>query len=187
MEKEPKMITVEEKWARLEHRHIREWIRFACDCNSVSELAQVILVEFNPRFTRRMGDGGYDHLTYRATIRLSIPLWPRASAEDKKETVIHEACHCVVGFKHGQVAAHGLEWKAAMRNCGVEPLRTHTVDRTGLARRQRRFVLLDCPNQGVKHKCRINAREYNLVRRGTEFWCRNCGLHLHQNSAIEVA
>jgi SprT protein len=185
MEEEPKVITVDEKRARLEYRHIREWIRFACECNEVPELSQVVVVEFNSRFTRRLGDGGYNPLTYRASVRLSIPLWPRASAEDKRETVIHEACHVIVGYKFGQVASHGVEWREAMKNCGVEPLRTHTVDRTGLVRRQKRFVLLDCPNSGVEHKCRCTAREYNLLRRGTEFWCKRCGLHLHRESAVQ--
>ena len=72
-----------------------------------------------------------------------------------------------------------------MRNCGIEPLRLHTVDRTGLARRQKRFVLLDCPNEGIERKCRCSARELNLLRRGKEFWCKVCGLHLDRKSAVE--
>jgi len=172
---------------RLEPRHkIREWIRFACECNDVPELAQVVFVEWNGRFTHRLGDATYNRITYRARIRLSSVLWPRASEEVRMETVVHEACHVIVGFKHGYVPRpHSSEWKAAMRNCGFEPHRLHTIDRTGLARRRRRFILCDCPNQGIEKKCRIRAREYNLVRNGTEFWCKVCGLHLHQDSSIE--
>jgi hypothetical protein len=29
------------------------------------------------------------------------------------------------------------------------------------------------------------VREFNLVRRGTEMWCKICGLHLTQHSSIE--
>jgi SprT protein len=169
----------------MEDRHIRSWIRFACERNGVPELSQVILVEWNQRFTRRLGDAAYSPSTFRARIRLSIPLWPRASEEDRRETVIHEACHLIASFKHGFVAAHGHEWRLAMRACGVEPLRTHQVDRTGLARRHRRFILLDCPNQGLESKCRCSAREYNKLRRGVEFWCKVCGLHLNSESAVE--
>jgi SprT protein len=170
----------------LDDRDIREWIRFACERNEVPELAQVILVEWNPRFTRRLGDAGYSSTTFRARIRLSIPLWPRTSERDRRETVIHEACHIIVSYRFGFVAApHGPEWKKAMKNCGVESLRLHQVDRTGLARRQRRFILLDCPNQGTEHKCRISARDFNRLRRGTEMWCRNCGLHLDRDVAVE--
>jgi len=167
-------------------RHIRSWIRFACEHNSVPELAQVILVEWNPRFTRRIGDASYSSTTFRARIRLSSPLWQRASEVDRRETVIHEACHVIVGYKHGfAAAAHGAEWKEAMRNCGVEPLRLHAVDRTGLTRRQKRFILLGCPHEGVERKCRCSAREYNRLRRGVEMWCKVCGLHLDRESAIE--
>ena len=39
--------------------------------------------------------------------------------------MIHEACHIIVGYRFGFAAApHGSEWKEAMKNCGVEPLRT---------------------------------------------------------------
>jgi SprT protein len=166
-----------------DRQKIREWIRFACERNEVPELAQVILVEWNTRFRCRLGDASYNPITYRARIRLSTPLWPRASAEVRMETVVHEACHVIVGFKHGfGPAAHGTEWKQAMRNCGLKPRRLHSVDRSGLARRRRRFVLCDCPNE---QKCRILIRQFNLVRRGGEFWCKVCGLHLNQNASIE--
>lgn len=166
----------------MEDRQIREWIRFACERNKVPELAQVILVEWNPRFTRRLGDAGYSSITFRARIRLSSPLWPRTPEIDRRETVIHEACHIIVGFA---AAAHGSEWKEAMENCGVEPLRLHSVDRTGLARRQKRFVLLDCPHHGVERKCRCTIRELNRLRRGVEMWCKVCGLHLDREVAVE--
>ena len=39
-----------------DRQKIREWIRFACECNEVPELAQVVLVEWNGRFTLRLGD-----------------------------------------------------------------------------------------------------------------------------------
>ena len=53
----------------MDDRHIRNWIRFACECNNVPELAQVIVVEWNPRFTSRLGDAGYSSITFRARIR----------------------------------------------------------------------------------------------------------------------
>ena len=169
-----------------EDRHIRSWIRFACDCNEVSELAQVIVVEWNRRFTRRLGDGAYSRTTYRARIRLSVPLWPRASEEDRRETVIHEACHIIVAYQYGfAVPPHGAEWRLAMKHCGIEPLRLHSVNRTGLARKHRRFILLDCPTQGFEKKCRCTIREYNMLKRGTEMWCKRCNLHLDRESAIE--
>ena len=168
----------------MEDRHkIRGWIKHACDCNGVPELAQMIWIEWNKRFTSRLGDATYNRISMRARIRLSLPLWPRLSEEERKETVVHETCHCIVTYIHGFVPRpHGFEWKKTMRNCGFEPRRLHSVDRTSLALRRRRFILCDCPNE---QKCQILVRQFNLVRRGTEFWCINCGLHLHRESAIE--
>ncbi|MEN6368020.1 MAG: SprT-like domain-containing protein [Thermoguttaceae bacterium] len=145
--------------------------------NDVPELAQAIVIEWNPRFTRRLGDAIFNPTTFQSKIRLAIPLWPRASFQDKRETVVHEACHLIVWYKLGQfIKPHGPEWRQAMENCGVQPLRTHEVDRTDLARRQRRFVLLDCPNQGHEHKCRMGVREFNQIHKGVVMECKKCGL-----------
>ena len=132
-----RLYTSTAKTAASGDRYIQEWVSFACEANGVPELAQVIVVEWNARFTRRMGDALYSPSTFRARIRLSIPLWGRASEQDRRETVIHEACHLVVYYKNCNAAQHGPEWREAMRNCGVEPQRTHSVDRTGLTRRGR--------------------------------------------------
>ena len=72
-----------------------------------------------------------------------------------------------------------------MRKCGVEPMRTHSVDRTGLIRRQRQFILVGCPNAELGHRCRITARQANLLRRGQEFWCEVCGLHLDLEAVLK--
>ena len=168
----------------MEDRHrIREWIRFACEKNEAEELAQAVIVEFNRRFTRRMGDALYNRYRYLARIRLSVPLWSRASTDDRRETVIHETCHIIVKYKLDPFTPdHGAEWKQAMKNCGCEPNRFHRIDRTGLYRPQRQFVVLDCPRET---KCRISVRQFNLVRKGTEYCCEKCGLHLDRNSAVE--
>ena len=139
----------------------------------------MIVVEWNRRFTKRLGDAAYNSVTFRARIRLSIPLWPRASDQDRRETVIHEACHLIAFYKFGQVAApHGTGWKQAMRNCGIRPLRTHRVDRSGLTDAT---AVLSSSTVLIRHWRRnvvAQPREFNLLRRGKEFWCRNCGLHL---------
>ena len=48
-------------------------------------------------------------------------------------------------------------------------------DAEGKGKMKSRF--LDCPNEGLERKCRIRLREFNLVKRGKDFWCKNCGLH----------
>lgn len=50
---------------------------------------------------------------------------------------------------------------------------------------ERRFIFLDCPNEGIEYKCRCTVNEYNLLRQGSELWCKKCGLHLTKDSPIE--
>jgi SprT protein len=166
----------------MEDQHIREWIRFACERNGVPQLAQKIVVEWNSRFTRRLADGMWSATRKLGRIRLSSPLWGRVSEEEQRTTVIHETCHVIVFRQHGNAAPHGPEWRQAMRNCGLEPISTHNVDRTGLARKQRRFILCDCPRET---KCRISARVVGQLRAGRELWCEKCGLRLDRNAAVE--
>jgi SprT protein len=170
------------KGTSTDDQQIREWVRYACERNGCPELYPIIHVEWNTRFTRRLGDGLWSPTRLAGRIRLSIPLWGRASEQDRRETVIHEACHVIVEYKYGRVAPHGSEWRGAMLNCGVEPLRTHTVDRMGLVRRQRLFILCDCPKEA---KCRIRIRHFNLIQRGAEMSCKNCGLKLDREVVME--
>jgi SprT protein len=100
--------------------------------------------------------------------------------------VVHETCHIIVWHKFNQfVKPHGSEWKAAMANCGLQPERTHDVDRSGLYRPQRRFILLDCPNHGHDHKCRMSVREFNQIQRGAVMECKVCGLVVGRESVME--
>ncbi|MCE5302612.1 MAG: SprT family zinc-dependent metalloprotease [Planctomycetaceae bacterium] len=163
---------------------LHNWIQFACHQNEVAELAQAIQIEWNRRFTRRLGDAIFNPITFQSTIRLSIPLWPIASEQDRMETVVHEACHLIVWHKFNQfIKPHGPEWRQAMENCGVQPLRTHEVDRTSLARRQRLFILKDCPNE---HQCRMSVREFNQIQRGAVMECQKCGLVVGREAAVEL-
>lgn len=163
---------------------IFEWIAFACERNGVAELANSIMVEWNQRFTRRLGDAIYVRSTGLGRIRLSIPLWPRASEKDRRETVIHETCHVIVGYKFCNAPHHGAEWKAAMRACGVEPSRTHQIDRSGLIRKKRLFVVLDCPNPDINKKCHVGVRLFNRFQRGHSVTCRVCALVIDGNAKV---
>lgn len=91
-------------------KQIRKWIEHACNCNGVPTLVHKIDFEFNASFTSRLGDAKWDRKRKRGRIRLSTPLWERASEKDRYETVIHEACHVIVGFVYPyRVSAHGNE------------------------------------------------------------------------------
>jgi SprT protein len=157
-----------------ESRKIVETIKWACDILLVPEFYSRIKVEWNARFTRKVGDANYR----LNRVRFSAPLWPRASEQERRETVIHEVCHLVANYKYnlsakvGHCSPHGVEWKSLMRKCGILPKRTHNVDRTGLRRNHTQ----------TKYKVYCSCREWLIgpirMRRmntGTRFYtCPTC-------------
>lgn len=149
-------------------QEIRDWTQFACDSCGCPELAAKIQIKFNNRFTRRMGDasacGG------RYVVRLSAPLWPRATKEQQRETVIHEACHIIDSYLHGQMNGHQRPWKMLMIRCGLQPERCHTVNRDGIARKSKTVsVYCHC---GTKQIGQIRARK---MRQGvSQYRCTTC-------------
>lgn len=163
---------------------IREWIDEACDANQVPELKHRIDFQFNDRFTARLGDARYVRQTKRGILRLSTPLWERASEIDKYETVIHEACHIVVGYRFGFVSPHGEEWQQAMLNCGVKPTRTHCVDRKGLKRKTKKYLVSKCPNQS---RCTVGPKKFKSMKdNGTSLQCSKCALIINFHSLEEM-
>ena len=73
------------------------WIRFACERNDVDELSQVILVEWNPQYTRQLGDAAYNSVTFPPDS-FQETLVAQASEQLDRQTVIHETCHIIVGY-----------------------------------------------------------------------------------------
>ncbi len=132
----------EKKIARDQIRWTLGRLADALDRPEIAELR--VYLEFNNRFTRRMGSAKWTG-PKSGRVRLSAPLWPRASETERRETVIHEACHVVQFHIYPRGKGHGAEWKHLMRLCGVKPERCHHVDRTGIAKKQRRVeAACDC-------------------------------------------
>jgi len=98
-------------------------------------------VMFSNRFTRRMGQCNFR----TREIGYSAPLWPLATPEQRRQTTIHEVAHAVTRDRHGAAAAaHGREWKAQMVAMGVQPKRTHAVNRESVKRTRGDTVALVC-------------------------------------------
>lgn len=149
-------------------KEIRDQVQFACDCCGCPELAKKISIEFNNRFTRRMGDASkkWDHYF----IRLSAPLWPRATEAQRRETVIHEACHIIDSYLNGRMCGHKHPWKLLMIKCGLKPERCHSVDRTGIARKHNQVdAYCGCGKRSIG---KIKA---NRIRQGvSNYRCLTC-------------
>ena len=162
------------------------------------DLIDVIRVEWNSKFTARLGDALYQRSfsargasvtqplkPQKARVRFSIPLWPRASEQERRETVIHEICHIVCSHEaalagRGKPQAHGWEWKALMRKCGVKPERCHNVDRTGLKKTRK---VIDASCGCGKHD--VTPYVAGRIAAGCRYTCRKCrqAIVVHQEVA----
>jgi len=123
-------------------------------------------VFFSNKFTRRMGQCDFRH----REISYSAPLWPLASAEQRRQTTIHEVAHAVTRDRHGAaVAPHGKEWKAQMVAMGAMPKTTHNVNREGVARSRGDTVAMVCC--GTTFRVTLKKAHAFMTKRGR---CRFC-------------
>jgi len=149
-----------------------EWIRFACECNGRSDIAGRIRLEWSNRLTSSMGNASKKAINDYYVIRLSIKLFARASDEERRQTVIHEACHVIDGIVNNTRMSHGSGWATCMRRADSNPERCHTVSNAGLVKR---FVYT-CSDGCVEHA--VSARMHNSIRRGKNRVCCKCRARL---------
>lgn len=144
------------------------------------ELNDRVRVEWNPRFSSKMGDARYISMT-NCRIRLSEPLWPRATEAERRHTAIHEACHIVVGHEYSlnylsseRPKPHGKEWKEKMIECGEAPTRCHNVDTNGVKNSRKKFVYhCDCPGEAKIH--RVGPVKHRRIQTGQQYYiCKKC-------------
>ena len=153
---------------------IHELIKETFDLCEEPELYEYTKIQWNSRFTSRMGDALYYHRTNTGRIRFSPLLWNRASPEERRETVIHEACHivaerCARRTGRGK-AGHGPIWKRYMKIAGAKGDRCHTVNRDGLKRKQKR-VEAYC---GCRTWQLTQNRATRMQKKRTSYSCKNC-------------
>ena len=60
-------------------------------------------------------------------IRLSEPLWLRATEDERRECVFHEVCHLVRFYQGDLRDNHHDEWRKMMQSCGYSGSPYHTV------------------------------------------------------------
>lgn len=139
-------------------------VKFAFEKNGIGQCAGIVWLEWSNRMTKAMGsaiirkraaklDGGPTHI-----IKLSTKLFARATPEQQRQTVIHEACHIIDSLKNEKPMSHGSTWRACMRACGAAPERCHSVDTTGLTKRH----LWVCAKCGQEHQ--VTPRLHNKMQ-----------------------
>lgn len=166
----------------LSSKDVTEYIAIACTLCGVDELIGRIRVAWNGRFIARMGDARWDHCKGEGLIRLSLPLWSKASHEEQVETIVHEACHVIADYKFGGRQMHGPRWQEMMRLCGYQsPPRCHRVNLDVIrTRRQRWRLSAVCGCSGGILISPVVARR---IQAGAAYSCRTCRqrLTLHQS------
>jgi predicted SprT family Zn-dependent metalloprotease len=153
-----------------EHKIAVNLVSLVCSSLSFPDLTNNITVIWNNRFTWKMGEAWWDGKT--GVVKLSKPLWPRATEVQRREIVIHEICHIIVGAKYGSAGwgkPHGKIWKDLMRQCGEKGDRTHTVDRTGLKRTGKKHRI-EC---GC-HVWFVGSTIYKRLISGKKYICPKC-------------
>lgn len=144
-------------------------------CMNEFKLNQRVNIEFNHRFTRKMGQAKGNNRLGLYTVRLSVPLFMRATEEDRENTIIHEVAHIITFILYPKATPHGREWQMVHRKLGKEPSRCHTIDRTGLSRK---VATVKC-----KCKCRVWEVTKTLYTRRTKVlnivgMCPKCKTHV---------
>jgi len=155
-----------------ELKRVRELTNYCLDELRCPNLC--IKIQFNKRFTNRMGDARYFKRGQYGLTRYSQPLWPRADRTERDNTVIHEVCHVVADFKYPELVRrqgiHGDIWQTLHRICGAEPMVRHNVCNNGLRKQVKKYrVKCDCPTGVI-----ITANRLSRMRKGTRYICNKC-------------
>lgn len=143
-------------------------------------LLATLQVEWNARFTWKMGDACY---LPTPRIRLSAPLWPLADEAERRETVIHEVCHVVdrhlasIDPTYQRSGHHGFSWRVLMSKCGAKGDRCHSVKRPPEMRRKRATK--------VEMTCGCRSFWYTPAKAG-RYFCKTCRNKIVEKSSLAL-
>lgn len=147
-----------------EKSKINQWILEACTDNGMPELFGKIRWQFNAKFRSRAGDAN----CHKMFLRFSLPIWLKATEEQKQDTVKHETCHLVAWVKYGpHIKSHGVEWQQTMIKAGLEPKRTHSVPVI------KRSVDVQCTKCKQVYKLGL-IRARRMLSGKSNYLCRQC-------------
>ncbi len=150
----------------LKDAEIRSLIVKTCRRCGFPKLGEKIPVSFNKRYTSSFG------AAWGEEVEFSGPLWGLATADQRRQVIIHETCHVLTDKKHGgALHPHGKEWKAMMLLAGAEPLTCHEVDITDLYKPQKRYTIR-C--QSCSTKISITQNKRTRIKNGKVYPCEKC-------------
>lgn len=130
--------------------------------------------EFSNRLSTSLGMAYFN----TCSIKFCRRLWIRASAEDRRNVIIHEVVH-ILAYNIFRDDGHGKHWKALMIKCGGKPVACHGVDVQGIRRPQRRVqVTCGCRTHTV------SANKAGRIRNGHPYKCGKCYEPLFENNIV---
>lgn len=128
-------------------------------------------IRWSNGYTRCMGRAKMNAAKTFFEVSFSVKLWERATPEQQRNTVIHEVCHIVCFVKCPHAKGHGIEWKKLMVEAGEIPLRTHSVNRTGLKRtNEKAFCYCRCGKRVIS-----SNRATRIKNKTSQYHCSVCG------------
>lgn len=163
---------------------LKEWIVFACERNGIPEFWREIRYAWKNNYSARAGCAKRTWQPgilgqpgkYIYEIFLSTKLMAIASEAEKRETVIHEACHLIVHklwpdrkFFDAE-SVHGIEFITTMNKCGYSGNRFHNIDRTTVRKQHTRYRV----NCGCINGIQLTLNIINKIRARRVYTCRNC-------------
>lgn len=133
----------------------------------LEDFADLIEVSWNSRLNTAFGKAAIG----LNKIELSSKLWGFTTHTEKKEIVLHEACHLFMGELYGnsitrkELLGHGLLWIELMRGCGIQDPKF----RMGIPDEARKRVYCRCS------KNIVNVKIYNDIAKSRKVYvCDKC-------------
>jgi predicted SprT family Zn-dependent metalloprotease len=122
----------------------------------------------------RTARGRVRYVTGSPVVELNPHLYARCSDWEQEKNAKHEAAHVIVWHQlGGKCGKHGREWRVVMVALGVPVERCHSVDTTGLKRRQRRWRVT-CSRCGGPFGV-MSTQRLNKLRRAISLRAACCG------------
>lgn len=135
---------------------------------SINNLLEELIIEFNPRMRTAAGRAHYkdSRITLNKTLLEENP-------SEFEQVVIHEFAHLASVAMYGKSGdGHGRLWKRTMRQMGVQPDRTHSMDTKDRKITHKVQTYASCGCEGQKHE--VKTRLYNQIKKGKKYRCRRC-------------
>jgi predicted SprT family Zn-dependent metalloprotease len=138
---------------------------------SVGLMTEQIKISFSNRMTSRAGMAYYfgNKTSDKYEIRLSAPLFMRATEAQREDIIIHEYCHILDKFLYVSMRGHQYYWQNLMVKLGFKPSRCHYIDNSDISQQKYKTKCKGCGNE-----MRFSKIVYRRLSQGQRYYCAIC-------------